>query len=132
MSSQPDAYITPEEYLEIERRADHKSEYYRGEMFAMAGGTLKHGLIVGNVLGELRQQLKGKPCVAFPGDMRLRVTPIGLYTYPDVMVVCGEVQFADQRSDAVLNPLLIIEVLSIRRRTTTAGRNSSTIADCHH
>ena len=122
MSSQPKTFITPEEYLEIERAADHKSEYYEGEMFAMAGGSLRHAWIIMNIGGELRQQLKGRPYFITASDLRLRVSPTGLYTYPDVMVVCGEPQYAGDQKDTLLNPSVIIEVLSDSTRDYDLGR----------
>ncbi|MGH7596165.1 MAG: Uma2 family endonuclease [bacterium] len=104
--------ITVEEYLAREREADYKSEYFNGEIFAMAGALEPHNLITGNVLGELHAQLKPRPCRVYPSDMRLKVSATGLYTYSDVMVVCGEVQFDDDEFDTLLNPTVIIEVLS--------------------
>jgi Uma2 family endonuclease len=122
MSSLPASFLSPAEYLEIERRAEYKSEYFRGEMFAMAGASLRHVTIVGNLVGELRQRLKGKRCGAYSTDLRLQVSPTGLYTYPDVMVICGEAQYADNRQDTVLNPGIIIEVLSESTRDYDRGR----------
>ena len=121
MSSQPKTFLTPEEYLEIERKAEAKSEYYNGEMFAMAGAIERHGVIISNIVAELRQQLKGKPCRVISNDLRLRVLPSGLYTYPDVMV-CGESRHADDRSDTLLNPTAIIEVLSDSTRDYDRGQ----------
>ena len=122
MSSQPTTFLTPAEYLELERRAEYKSEYFQGEMFAMAGASPRHGLIALNLGGELRQQLKQRPCRVYSSDVRLRVTPTGLYTYPDVMVVCGEPQFADDQKETVLNPAVIIEVLSPSTRDYDRGQ----------
>jgi Uma2 family endonuclease len=115
MSAQPAVktpYITVEEYLALERAAEYKSEYYNGEIFAMAGAMEPHNLISNNISGELYVQLKPRPCRVYPSDMRLKVSASGLYTYPDVMVVCGEVQFDDDVMDTILNPILIVEVLS--------------------
>ncbi len=112
MSSQPKTFITPEEYLAIERKAEYKSEYFNGEMFAMAGASERHVLIVTNVVAELRGQLRRRPCTVYSTDLRVRVSPTGLYTYPDVVVVCGQPQFADDQRDTLLNPTLIVEVLS--------------------
>jgi Uma2 family endonuclease len=81
-------------------------------MFAMAGASLEHAEIILNLGRELSQQLKGRPCHVYSSDLRLRVAPIGLYTYPDVMVICGGPEFADDRRDTVVNPILIVEVLS--------------------
>jgi len=104
--------ISEEEYLEGENLSETKHEYYRGEVFAMAGASRRHNLIVTNIIGELRTQLKGKPCRTYPSDMRLRIDLTGLYTYPDIMVVCGEEQFADENQNTLLNPDVIVEVLS--------------------
>ncbi len=112
MPSQPKTYITPEEYLAIERQAEYKSEYFNGEMFAMTGAGERHVLIVTNVVAELRGQLRQRPCTVYSTDLRVRVSPTGLYTYPDVVVVCGQPQFADDQRDTLLNPTLIVEVLS--------------------
>lgn len=122
MSSQRATLLTPEEYLEIERRAERKSEYYKGEMFAMAGASPKHVLIVTNLVAELRQPLKNKPCLVYSVDLRLRVTATGLYTYPDVIVVCGAAEFADDQQDTLLNPTLVIEVLSESTQDYDRGR----------
>jgi Uma2 family endonuclease len=112
MSSQPKTFITPEEYLAIERKAEYKSEYFNGEMFAMSGASERHVSIVANLMYLLVGQLRGRPCKAYASDMRVRVSPTGLYTYPDVVVVCGQAQFADDQKDTLLNPTLIVEVLS--------------------
>jgi Uma2 family endonuclease len=104
--------ITPEQYLEAERVAEFKSEYYGGHVYAMAGGTYPHATIILNLGGELRQMLKQRPCTVTTSEARLRVSQGGLYTYPDVMVVCGDPKFADDQRDTVLNPILIVEVLS--------------------
>ena len=112
MSLQPKTFITPEEYLAIERKAEYKNEYFNGEMFAMAGASERHVLIVTNVAAELRGQLRRRPCTVYSTDLRVRVSPTGLYTYPDVVVVCGQPQFADDQRDTLLNPTLIVEVLS--------------------
>jgi Uma2 family endonuclease len=112
MSSQIKPYISPEEYLRLERQSEYKSEYVNGEIFAMTGASRKHNLVSGNIFGELRQQLKGRPCEAFMVDMRVKVTATGLYTYPDVVVVRGEPKFEDKYVDTLLNPTVLVEVLS--------------------
>lgn len=113
MASQPQDYITPEQYLELERKADHvRSEYFDGQIFAMTGASRRHILIVTNLVMQLGIQLKKRPCEVYSNDMRVRVTPTGLYTYPDVIVMCGEPLLADNHKDTLLNPTLIIEVLS--------------------
>jgi Uma2 family endonuclease len=112
MATQPKSQLTPEEYLEIERKAEFKSEYFQGEMFAMSGARYAHIGIVANAVASLHQQLRQRPCRPLSSDMRVRVTPTGLYTYPDVVIVCGEPQFLDNTFDTLLNPTVIIEVLS--------------------
>ena len=81
-------------------------------MFAMAGANRRHNLITGNIAGELRSRLKGKPCETYPSDMRVLISAAGLYTYPDVSVVCEGPEFLDSKGDVLLNPLVIVEVLS--------------------
>jgi len=109
--------FTQEQYLALERKANIKSEYYNGFIWAMADASREHNLIAGNLHGEIRSQLKGRPCEVYTSDMRLRVTPTGLYTYPDVMAVCGERKYLDDKTDTLLNPTMIADVLS---RTTEA------------
>ncbi len=111
MSAHPVTRITPEEYLAADRAADFKSEYYDGLMYAMASGKAVHSAIIWNVTAGLHQALRERPCIVYPTELRLRVSPAGLYTYPDVMVVCGEPSFADDQNDTLLNPTLIVEVL---------------------
>ena len=108
----PKTLLTPEQYLAIEREAEYKSEYFQGEMFAMAGAGWVHNLLVANLIAGLHPQLRSRPCRVCPSDMRVRVRATGLYTYPDVVVVCGERRFLDERRDTLLNPSLLIEVLS--------------------
>ena len=112
MSTQPQTYLTPEEYLAFEREAEVKHEYYAGEIFAFARASRQHNLMVANVIRELGNEVKGRPCEVYPSDMRVRVSPKGLYTYPDITVVCGEARFGDEHSDTLLNPTVIVEVLS--------------------
>jgi Uma2 family endonuclease len=112
MSTQSKSYLTEEQYLEIERKAEFKSEYYQGEMFAMSGAQVPHILITGNALVSLHQQLRRRPCTVYSSELRVCVTPAGLYTYPDVVVVCGEPKVLDSNVDTLLNPTVIIEVLS--------------------
>lgn len=112
MSSQPVSYLTPEEYLAIERKAETKSEYVDGAVVAMTGASRKHNLITFNIAREISQQLRGRPCEGYAGDMRVRIPSTRLYTYPDVTVVCGAPQFEDDFVDTLLNPTLIVEVLS--------------------
>ena len=112
MSSQSKILLTPEEYLAIERRAETKSEYFAGEMFAMVGASRRHNLIAANIIRVLGNQLLDKPCHVYPSDMRVKVNATGKYTYPDVVVACEEEKFDDALNDTLLNPVVIVEVLS--------------------
>lgn len=112
MSALETPRYTPDQYLEWERAAPVKSEYFDGQIFAMAGASEAHNLITLNIAGELRQQFKGKPCRTYSNDMRVKVSESGLYTYPDVVVVCGERVFSDAVQDTLENPTVIFEVLS--------------------
>jgi len=112
MSQQLKSYISPQEYLRLERQAEYKSEYLNGEIFAMSGASRKHNLLTTNISTSLNQQLRGRPCEVYASDMRVKVTATGLYTYPDVVVVCGEPQLEDDYLDTLLNPTVLVEVLS--------------------
>lgn len=112
MSAQSISYISPEQYLEIERKAECKSEYVSGQMFGMAGGSLEHSAIGTNLAGELRSSLRGKPCQVFNSDLRVTVMQTGLKTYPDVTVVCGEPNRHPLDKDSIINPTVLLEVLS--------------------
>lgn len=117
MSSE-EALSTVEEYLAFERAAEYKHEYLSGEIVAMAGATREHILITGNIAQRLRNQLAGSPCETYSNDMRVRATPT-TYVYPDVVVVCDEPRFEDSTLDILLNPTVVIEVLS----KSTEGRD---------
>lgn len=112
MSAEPAVKLTPQAYLAMERQQEYKSEYINGDIFAMAGASRWHNLIVTNSVAELRAQLKGRPCELYANDMRVWIPRIRKYTYPDLVVVCGNPQFEDEERDTLLNPTLIIEVLS--------------------
>jgi len=124
MSTQSTTYLSPDEYLAIERKAEYKSEYFKGEMFplrgmgkpgdvfAMVGASRKHNLIVANFIVALGPQLRGTPWELYPSDMRVSVPATDLYTYPDVVVSGGDPKFEDTYLDTLLNPALIVEVRS--------------------
>ena len=109
---EPSRRLSEAEYLEIERAADYKSVFFDGEMFAMAGGKPEHSLIGTNLAGEFHARLKGRPCGAYNADLRIKVEPTGLYTYPDLSVICGPLQFAPATDDTIINPTVLVEVLS--------------------
>ena len=111
MASAPEPRLSPAEYLARERAAQHKSEYFRGRVYAMAGASTSHNRIVRNILTHLDTQLRGKGCEVFPSDLRLSC-PSGLMTYPDLQVICGPLEYLPATDDTVTNPRLIIEVLS--------------------
>jgi len=117
--------ISEQEYLRREREAAYKSEYFQGEVFARVGGSPNHSLIAANFVREAGNALKGKPCLVFTSDLRVRVDPSGLYTYPDASIVCGELQFADDQRDTLTNPTVIIEVLSESTEKYDRGRKAN-------
>ena len=112
MSSQPQTLLSPQEYLTLERQAEYKSEYFAGEVFAMAGASQRHNLIASNVIRILGTQLLERDCNVYPSDMRVKISQVKKYTYPDVVVVCGKERFEDEDKDTLLNPSLIVEILS--------------------
>src|ERR1019366_867719 len=106
------AYVTLEEYLALERQAEYQNEYWNGQMFAMSGGSSAHSLIAGNLNYALRRQLDKKGCLVYNSDMRVRTAAAGLYTYPDLSVVCGKPKFGVRQADTLVNPVLLAEVLA--------------------
>jgi Uma2 family endonuclease len=112
MATQTKPGYTPEEHLDIERSSEVKSEYLGGEIFAMSGASERHNLITGNILAGLHAQFRDGPCKVYSNDMRVKVRSTGLYTYPGVVAVCGKARFDDERKDTLINPSVIIEVLS--------------------
>lgn len=108
------------DYHRIEETSPIRHEFYDGEIFAMAGGSVAHNHISANVLAALRSRLENTPCSAFGSDMRL-LTPGGLLTYPDVMVICGQIELVPGRQDEVTNPVLLVEVLSEATRNYDRG-----------
>lgn len=112
MAVDPRPYLSVQDYLRLERQAETKSEYLDGEMVAMSGGGLRHGIIIGNLVRDIGRQLKDRPCRVVPNDLRVRIPSANVYTYPDVVVVCGEPRLEDAYADTLLNPSVLIEVLS--------------------
>ena len=122
MSSQRKTLMTPEEYLAAERKAETKSEYFGGEVFAMVGASKRHNLIAANIIRVLGNQLLERPCNVYPSDMRVKVSVTGKYTYPDVVVACEPELFDDAENDTLLNPVVIIEVLSASTEAYDRGK----------
>jgi Uma2 family endonuclease len=122
MSAQEKSYVTPEVYLAIERQAETKSEFVDGEIFLMAGASQSHNIITVNTSGELYLQFKHGTCQVFSNHMRVNINAQGNYVYPDVIALCEEPEFDDEHQDNLLNPALIIEVLSDSTETYDRGR----------
>jgi Uma2 family endonuclease len=112
MALQPNVYVSAQEYLALEKQAAYKSEYIAGTIVAMSGASREHNLIVTNIVTSLGQQFRGRSCKVYANDMRVKMPASDLYVYPDVVVVCGTPQFEDSDLDTLLNPTLVIEVLS--------------------
>jgi Uma2 family endonuclease len=125
----PSKTFTPDQYLEMERAAVEKCEYYAGEIFQMAGASPNHNRITANINAELNVALRGRSCEAFGSDQRLYVKKNGLYTYPDVMVVCGQIEYDSRDRDSITNPVLIIEVLSPTTANYDRGGRSELYRD---
>ena len=114
MSALPvfDKPMTEAEYLAFERDSEVKHEFIDGEIYAMSGASRNHNLIVSSTIAALYVQLRGKGCETYPSDMKVRTPSTGSYAYPDITVICGEAQFDENQRDILLNPTVIIEVLS--------------------
>lgn len=126
MSAAAKRLITAEEYLRIDREARERCDFYRGEMFAMAGGSKEHNQIIQNLGFALREHFRktGRPCRTYLMDMRVEINSQHFYVYPDLSVVCGEAHFLDGRNDTLLNPLIIVEVLSDSTEVYDRGAKS--------
>lgn len=116
---------TETEYLEYDLHSEFKSEFFNGQIYAMAGACEKHNTISINIASELRTQLKNKPCKVYAGDMRIKVKSSGLFAYPDLLVVCPEQEFSGDKPDTLLNPVVIIEILSDSTESTDRGAKFS-------
>ena len=112
MSVHPKPRLSAEDYLAWERRQETRHEYFDGETDAMTGASREHNLVCGNTFSALHAQLRGRPCKVYNNEMRVKVSETGMYTYPDIVAACAEPQFEDSEVDTLLNPVLIIEVLS--------------------
>jgi len=111
--AQTKPYLMPEEYLAFERESiEQKHEYFEGDIFAMGGASRRHNLISFVIAGIFYNQLGERSCEVYLNDMRVKIKESGLYTYPDIVAICGEPQFEDQVFDTLLNPTVIIEILS--------------------
>src|SRR6266446_3748000 len=125
MSASRQPRLTPEQYLEIERAAEFRSEYYNGQMYAMSGGSYRHAVIIANFIQRLANVLERLPCTVVSNDLRMRVSPAGLYSYPDIIVVCGPPKLSDAHNDTLENPTFLAEVLSPSTEAYDRGFKSS-------
>jgi Uma2 family endonuclease len=112
MSQPAIKYITAEEFLSLERESHDRHEYYKGEIYLMSGASLKHNIIEDNIRGDLHVFLKEKKCRSFGSNLRIHIPKNTLYTYPDILIVCNDPIFVDGEFDTLLNPAIIIEILS--------------------
>ncbi|WP_319574730.1 Uma2 family endonuclease [uncultured Desulfobacter sp.] len=110
--SQKKLKMTTEEYLKFERASETRHEYYDGEIFAMTGTKVNHNRIGSNINRFLGNQLADRACDVFLSDMRVKIQEVDKYTYPDVVIVCGDLELEDEKFDTLLNPIVIIEILS--------------------
>lgn len=104
--------MTAEEYLQFEKTADHKHEFYQGEVFAMAGASPRHNIIAKNMLRDIASALRGKPCQPYGSDLRIHIPENTLYTYPDISIICGDILTASDDKDTATGPVVLIEILS--------------------
>jgi Uma2 family endonuclease len=114
-------FISQSDYLQTERLALDKHEYFRGEVFAMSGASIAHNRITKNCIVDLANKLKGKTCEPFGSDLRIHIPKNTLYTYPDISIICGEIETTDDKFDTVTNPTVIIEILSASTRNYDKG-----------
>jgi Uma2 family endonuclease len=113
--------ITPDEYFVMEKAAEYKHEYYHGEIFVMTGASFNQNLIAGNIFARIHASLQLSDCYVFMSDMRVQIDPAKHYTYPDMSIVCGEINFVDGRDDTINNPIVIVEILSESTRDYDRG-----------
>jgi Uma2 family endonuclease len=122
MHPQPLTKLTPQEYLARERQAETRSEYVDGEVFAMAGASREHNQIAANLVRVLGNQLLEKPCSVYSSDMKVKIEKVTKYTYPDIVIACQTERFEDEKRDVLLNPVIIMEILSDSTEAYDRGR----------
>ena len=118
-------YITQEAFLDAERLATEKHEYFKGEVFARSSASIPHNIISTNCLTEIINALKGKNCRPFGSDLRVHIPKNTLYTYPDISIICGEIETTDDKFDTATNPSVIIEILSASTKNYDKGQKFS-------
>ena len=122
-------YISPEEYLEQEMAAVEKHEYYRGEVFGMSGASREHNEIYSNIFTDIGSKLKGKGCKPYGSDFRVHIPKNTLYTYPDIIIICGDPELIDEKFGTVTNPSVIFELLSHSTRNYYKGEKFTLYRD---
>ncbi len=122
-------YVSQQEYLETERDALEKHEYYLGEIFAMSGASGRHNRIFTNLFIDIGIKLKEKGCLPYGSDLRIHIPKNTLYTYPDISIICGEMEFTDDKFDTATNPSVIIELLSNSTRNYDKGEKFTLYRD---
>lgn len=122
-------YISPEEYLEQEMAAVEKHEYYRGEVFGMRGASREHNEIYSNIFTDIGSKLKGKGCKPYGSDFRVHIPKNTLYTYPDIIIICGDPELIDEKFGTVTNPSVIFELLSHSTRNYYKGEKFTLYRD---
>ena len=122
-------YVSQEAYLETEREALDKHEYYQGEIFAMSGASVKHNRIFTNFFIDIGSKLKGKGCLPYSSDLRIHIPKNTFYTYPDISIICGEPELTDDKFDTATNPSVIIELLSKSTRNYDKGEKFTLYRD---
>lgn len=113
--------FSKDEYLDMEKNSDVKHEFYRGEIFAMAGAGIRHNIIFANLFGELAQKLKGNKCRPYGSDLLIHIPENTLYTYPDISIICGDILDKNDFDGGVVNPAVIVEILSTSTKTYDRG-----------
>lgn len=122
---------TPEEYLAIEEFSEYKSEYINGQIIPMAGGTINHNKLAGNLYAALNFAFRQQDYQVFIGDVRLWVPEKQIFTYPDVMIIAGEPEYVNNRTDTIANPVVIIEVLAKSTQAYDRGKKLNAYRNFH-
>ena len=112
MQKAANKFQTPDEYLDVEVASEHKSEYYKGEIFAMTAASVNHNRIAGNLFAQINSSLQNSQCEVFISDLRIWIEAVELFTYPDLVIVCNRLQLYKDRNDTITNPFIIFEILS--------------------
>jgi len=122
-------HYTVEEYLEMEKASTEKHEYFQGEIFTMSGAGFNHNLIFSNVFGVIAHKLKGSKCIPFGSDMRMHIPENTLFTYPDISIYCNEIKLLNEDEDTILQPTVIIEILSPSTKNYDKGKKFNLYKD---